>query len=63
MNVFESIITGLNEAVEYEKGNLPAKKTTITIEPLPEMTADDIKNITTQSFEEIKLILHRQCRY
>lgn len=45
MNVFESIMTGLNEAVEYEKGNLPAKKTTLTVEPLPEMTADDIKNI------------------
>ena len=43
MNVFESIMTGLNEAVEYEKGNLTARKTTLTIEPLPEISADEIK--------------------
>lgn len=45
MNVFESIMTGLNEAVEYEKGNLTAKKTTLTVEPLPEITAEEIKSI------------------
>lgn len=48
MNVFESIMTGLNEAVEYEKGNLTAKKTTITVEPLPEISAEDIKNIRNE---------------
>ena len=26
MNVFDSIITGLNEAVDYEKGKISAKK-------------------------------------
>ena len=26
MNVFDSIITGLNEAVDYEKGTISAKK-------------------------------------
>ncbi|MDO5150356.1 MAG: helix-turn-helix domain-containing protein [Oscillospiraceae bacterium] len=45
MNVFESIMTGLNEAVEYEKGNITAKKSTLTVEPLPEMSAEDIKSI------------------
>ena len=44
-NVFESIMTGLNEAVEYEKGNITAKKSTLTVEPLPEMSAEDIKSI------------------
>lgn len=48
MNIFESIMTGLNEAVEYEKGNLKAKKTTITVEPLPEISAEDIKNIRNE---------------
>ena len=48
MNVFESIMTGLNEAVEYEKGNLTAKKTNITVEPLPEISAEDIKNIRNE---------------
>lgn len=48
MNIFESIMTGLNEAVEYEKGNLTAKKTTITVEPLPEISAEDIKNIRNE---------------
>ena len=48
MNVFESIMTGLNEAVEYEKGNLTAKKTTINVEPLPEISAEDIKNIRNE---------------
>ena len=45
MNVFESIMTGLNEAVEYEKGKLPAPKTTLTIEPLPDISAEEIKAI------------------
>lgn len=45
MNIFESIMTGLNEAVEYEKGKLPAQKTTLTIEPLPDISAEEIKAI------------------
>lgn len=45
MNVFDSIITGLNEAVDYEKGKISAKKTTLRIEPLPDISAEDIKAI------------------
>jgi len=45
MNVFESIMTGLNEAVEYEKGNLSAKKTILTVEPLPDICAEEIRNL------------------
>ena len=48
MNVFESIMTGLNEAVEYDTGNLTAKKTTITVVPLPDISAEDIKNIRNE---------------
>ena len=33
---FESIITGLNEALEYQKGNVAAKKTTIVCDDSPE---------------------------
>lgn len=45
MNVFESIMTGLNEAVDYEKGKISAPKTKLTIEPLPDISSDDIKAI------------------
>lgn len=32
MNVYESIMQGLNEAVEYEKGNLKADASKLTTE-------------------------------
>lgn len=48
MNVYESIMQGLNEALEYEKGNLKAKKTKCTINPAPKFNAQEIKNIRTQ---------------
>lgn len=48
MNVYESIFTGLNEAVEYEKGNLKAKKEKCTINPAPEFTAEEIKNVRSE---------------
>lgn len=44
MNVFDSIITGLNEAVDYEKVKF-LLKTTLRIEPLPDISAEDIKAI------------------
>ena len=55
MNVFESIMTGLNEAIEYEQGKIAAGKTTLTIEPLPDISADEIKTI------RITLDLHKLC--
>lgn len=48
MSVYESIIQGLNEAVQYEKGNLKAKKVKCTINPVPEFTADEIKNVRAE---------------
>ena len=32
MNIYESILQGLNEAIEYEKGNLEADTSKLTTE-------------------------------
>jgi len=49
MNVFESIMSGLQESIDYEDGKLNARTKKISIEPLPEMTADEIKGVRKQS--------------
>jgi len=49
-SLFKSIKQGLNEAVEYERGNLPdVKIDKITIAPLHNYTADEIKTIRAQN--------------
>ncbi len=45
MCIFDDIKTGLNEAIEYEKGNLKVKTTTITIAPVVIFAPIEIKNI------------------
>lgn len=46
MNTYKSIIKGLNEAIEYEKGTLKnVKKRKISIIPLPNFRDLDIKEI------------------
>ncbi len=45
MSVFDEIKAGLNEAIEYEKGNLKANTRTLSITPVEEFTANDIKSI------------------
>ncbi len=45
MGLFDDIKTGLSEAIEYEKGNLKAKTTTLTIEPVGEFSSSEIKSI------------------
>jgi len=45
MSVFDDIKTGLNQAIEYEKGNLKAKTRTLSITPIEEFTASEIKDI------------------
>lgn len=45
MSLFDDIKTGLNEAIEYEKGNIKAKTTTISIEPVGVFTSVEIKSI------------------
>ena len=43
MSVFDDIKTGLNQAIEYEKGNLKARTTTLTITPVDSFTPEEIK--------------------
>ncbi len=43
MSVYESIITGLNEAIEYEKGKGKARVMKCTVAPIPDFTAEEIK--------------------
>lgn len=45
MGVYESIIKGLNEAIDFEKGNSEVKTVTLSVAPLPDIKSDDIKNI------------------
>lgn len=45
MNVFDSIMTGLGEAAEHEKGTKKAKTTRLSVEPLPEISAEEIRTV------------------
>ena len=45
MAVFDDIKLGLEQAIEYEKGNLKAKKTTMAVLPLESFTSAEIKEI------------------
>lgn len=45
MGIFDDIKLGLEQAIEYEKGNLKAKKTTLSIQPLESFTSTEIKEI------------------
>lgn len=45
MNVFDDIKNGLSEAIEYEKGNIPARTTVLEISPVECFNAQEIKSI------------------
>ena len=45
MGVYESIIKGLNEAIDYENGTGKARVTKCTVNPAPEFTAGQIKEV------------------
>ena len=45
MSIFDDIKTGLNQAIEYEKGNLKAKTTTLIIGPVEKFKPEEIKLI------------------
>lgn len=49
MPLFDDIKTGLGQAIEYEKGNLKAKKTTLTIAPVEVFTPREIKEIRNKT--------------
>lgn len=45
MNMYEGIMQGLEEAVAYSQGKISARTATISITPLPEYDAHEIKSI------------------
>lgn len=45
MSVFEEIKTSLNQAIEYEKGNIKAPTKVMSITPVESFTAKEIKEI------------------
>ena len=45
MNVYEGIMQGLQEAVEYNKGSLKARSNTVSVKPVQRFEADSIKSI------------------
>ena len=45
MSVFDDIKLGFEQAIEYEKGNLTAKKTVLSIAPVEFFTAEEIRDI------------------
>ena len=45
MSIFDEIKTGLEQAIEYEKGNIKAKKTVMSITPVEVFTPGEIKEI------------------
>ena len=47
--VSESIMRGLEEALEYAKGNLKCRSFKVNFEPVPEYAPEDIKRIRTAS--------------
>jgi len=49
MSVFDEIKTGLNQAIEFEKGNLKAKTKEMSIVPLEKFNSQEIKNIRIQA--------------
>ena len=49
MSLFGDIKTGLNQAIEYEKGNLKAKTTTLTVEPIESFKPEEIRLIRKET--------------
>lgn len=49
MSIFDDIKTGLNQAIEYEKGNLKAKTTTLTVEPIEYFKPEEIRSIRLET--------------
>lgn len=41
MSMFEDVKTGLNEAIEYERGNLQAKTTMLSVESEDVLTPNE----------------------
>ena len=48
MNIYNGIIQGLEEAVAYNEGRGKARTNTISISPVPDFEAKEIKSIITE---------------
>ncbi len=49
MSIFDEIKTGIEQAIEYEKGNLKAKKTVMSIAPVDAFLPSEIKDIRNKT--------------
>ncbi len=49
MALFDDIKTGIGEAIEFEKGKLKAKTTTLTISPVRRFAPEEIKTIRKET--------------
>jgi len=49
MSIYESLVRGLNEAIEYERGTISLRSNTLIISDPEEFNANDIKNIRTET--------------
>ena len=45
MNVYDGIMQGLQEAVDYNKGEIKARSSTIYVKPIQKYKADSIRSI------------------
>lgn len=59
MGLYDSITKGLTEAIEYEKGNVNAKKVKVTVTPADDFSPKEIKavrnklNMTQRTFASV----------
>lgn len=49
MNLFDDIKTGLGQSIEYEKGKIKTKSTTLVVKPIEQFKADEIKSIRLET--------------
>ena len=49
MNLYDEIKLGMEQAIEYEKGNLKARKTTLSVMPLETFTSSEITEIRNKT--------------
>ena len=49
MSLYEEIKSSLEQAIEYEKGNLKARTTTLSVMPLDTFTSSEIKEIRNKT--------------
>lgn len=59
MSVYESIMQGLNEAVEYQQGNISARRVKLTAKPADAFNTGDIRQIQQlkDAFHEREIVI------